>query len=167
MSDPQIYIRIALWSQVVASIVFLGVLVLIWVRWILPVVMAAQERSNRQIAEAERHRDEVKGALVTLQEAIETARHDATLIAQRAEQHAAREREATIAEATESGERALRDAAGELGRARAAAKQRLRDELVMRALEIARGEAAARVGPSLDARLIDGLVGSLHERAHG
>ncbi len=37
-----------------------AVLVYMWFRWILPVVMAAQERSNRQIAEGERHRDEVK-----------------------------------------------------------------------------------------------------------
>ena len=38
-----------------------------WFRWLLPVFMAAQERSNKQIAEAERHRDEVKAALETLQ----------------------------------------------------------------------------------------------------
>ena len=63
MNDAQFYIKIAIWSQVVSSIIFLGVLAYMWFRWILPVVMAAQERSNRQIAEAERHRDEVKGAL--------------------------------------------------------------------------------------------------------
>ena len=63
MSEAQLYIQIAVWSQVASSIVFIAVLVYMWFRLIMPVLMAAQERSNRQIAEAERHRDEVKGAL--------------------------------------------------------------------------------------------------------
>ncbi|MFZ1017526.1 MAG: hypothetical protein WAN39_06585, partial [Candidatus Cybelea sp.] len=103
MSDSQLYIQIAVWSQVASSIVFIAVLVYMWTRFIKPVLMAAQERSNRQIAEAERHRDEVKGALTALHEEIRSAGRDAELIAQRAELHAAREREAVLAEATESG----------------------------------------------------------------
>ncbi|HEY2474733.1 MAG TPA: hypothetical protein VGI19_08005 [Candidatus Cybelea sp.] len=167
MSESQLYIAIAVWSQVASSILFIAVLVFIWFRWLMPVLMAAQERSNRQIAEAERHRDEVKGALGALREAIESAGHDAGLILQRAELHAAREREAALKEATDSGERTLREAQGELGRARAAARQRLRDDLVERALKIARSDATQRVGPSLDGRLIEEFVGSLQEGARG
>ena len=70
-----LYISIAIWSQVISSVVFLAALVYMWSRWILPVVMTAQDRSNRQIAEAERHRDEAKAALQTLREDIEGARH--------------------------------------------------------------------------------------------
>lgn len=167
MSDAHIYIKIALWSQVVSSVVFLGVLAYIWFRWIQPVVMAAQERSNRQIAQAERHRDEVKNALGALRTEIESANRDAKLIVQRAELHAAREREATLKETTEAGERAVRDAQGELERARAAARLRLRDDLVTRALEVARGDAARRVDAALDTRLIERFAGSLQEGAHG
>ena len=63
MNGEQLYLQIAVWSQILSSVVFIAVLVFMWVRWIMPVVMAAQERSNRQIADAERHRDELKGAL--------------------------------------------------------------------------------------------------------
>jgi F0F1-type ATP synthase membrane subunit b/b' len=167
MNDAQFYIKIAIWSQVVSSVIFLGVLAYMWLRWILPVVMAAQERSNRQIAEAERHRDEVKGALESLHEQVETARHDAGLIEQRAGARAEHERAALLQEATEAGERALADAGRELERARIAAGQRLRDELVERALRVAREEAARRINPAVESRFIEGFTGSLEGAPRG
>lgn len=167
MSQEQLYVEIAIWSQAASSILFIAALVFIWYRWLLPVLMAAQERSNRQIAEAERHRDEVKGALDSLREEIASAERDAALIAQRAELHAQRERESLLDETTGAGERALQEARGELDRARDAARRRLRDDLVAQALTIARGDAAARVGPSLDARLIEHFVDSLRGSAGG
>ena len=167
MSDAQLYIRIALWSQVVSSVIFVAALVWMWFRWIVPVVMAAQERSNRQIAEAESHRDEVKAALESLRAEIETARHDATLIEERAGVRAEHERQAALQEATEAGERALADAGRELERARAAAQQRLRLELIERSLRTAREEATRRIGPELDAHFISGFAGSLESPSHG
>lgn len=167
MNDLQFYIRIAIWSQVISSVVFLGVLVYIWSRWILPVVMTAQARSNRQIAEAERHRDEAKAALETLREDIEGARHDAKLMEQRVSERADHEREALLQETTEAGERGLAEAGRELERARAAARQRLRDDLLESALRLARQEAAQRVDAALDARLVDRFAGSLEGIAGG
>lgn len=167
MNDAQFYIRLALWSQIVSSAVFIGVLVYIWVRWITPVVLAAQDRSNRKIADAERHRDEVKGALEALRAEIETARHDSALIAERAAGRAAHERELLLKEAAEAGERALADAGRELERARAAAQNRLRDEILTRALDLAREEAKARVGPELDARFVESFAGTLEHAARG
>lgn len=166
MSDAQ-YVHIALWSQIISSIIFIGVLVFMWYRWIVPVVLAAQERSNRQIADAERHRDEVKGALEALHAEIETARHDSELIAERAANRAQHERELLLKEAAEAGERALTDAGRELERARAAARHRFRDEILARALDLAREEAKARVGPELDARFIEGFAASLEPAARG
>lgn len=167
MNGAQLYLHIAVWSQVVSSIVFIAVLVFMWFRWLLPVFLAAQERSNRQIAEAERHRDEVKAALETLRSEIATAQHDARLIVARAGDHGEHERQALVAEATDAGERALRDAGRELDRARATARQRLRDELLDRALRLARDDAKQRLDAAGNARLIDSFVGSLHEVAHG
>jgi F0F1-type ATP synthase membrane subunit b/b' len=167
MSEERLYLEISIWSQVVSSILFLGALVFIWNKWIQPVVMAAQARSNAQIAESERHRDEAKGALGALRQEIDSARRDADLIEQRAELHAQRERESIIKDATEAGERALRDAGGELERARSAARLRLRDELLDRALEIARHDAVRRVDSALDSRLVERFVGSLEEIAGG
>lgn len=166
MNDAQLYIRIAIWSQVVSSVFFIAVLVLAWFRWFLPVIMGAQERSNKQIAEAERHRDEVKAALETLSSQVEGAHRDAELIVQRATEHAEHERESVLEDCREAGERTLQDAGKELARARAAAQRRLRDELLTRALRAAREDAVRRVSPALDERLIEGFVGSL-ERARG
>lgn len=166
MSDAQLYLRIAIWSQVISSIVFIAVLVWAWFRWFLPVIMSAQERSNKQIAEAERHRDEVKAALEALSSEIGSAHHDAELIVQRASEHAEHERQSALLECNDAGERALQDAGKELARARTAAQRRLRDDLLARALRVAREDAARRVTPALDERLIDGFVGSL-ERAGG
>jgi F0F1-type ATP synthase membrane subunit b/b' len=167
MSEERLYLEISIWSQVASSVLFLGALVFIWNKWIMPVVLAAQANSNAQIAQSERHRDEAKEALVTLREEIDTAQRDALLIGQRAEVHAQREREAMLEEATEAGERSLRDAGGELERALAAARLRLRDELLERALQIARHDAVARIGPAVDSRLVERFVGSLEKSAGG
>ncbi len=167
MNDSQLYFHIAVWSQIASSVFFIGALVYAWSRWLLPVFLAAQERSNRQIAEAERHRDEVKGALEALREEIGSARHDAQLIEQRAGQHAEHERELSRKDATEAGERALADANRELERARAAARQRLRDEMLGAALRLARESAMERVGPDLDARFVDRFTDSLEPVARG
>lgn len=167
MSDANLYFEIAVWSQVVSSIVFLAALVFMWSRWLMPVFLSAQERSNRQIAEAERHRDEVKAALETLSSEIQTARHDAELIVQRATDHAEHERQTLLSETNDAGERSLQNAGQELDRALAAARGRLRDDLLERALRLARADATLRVGPALDARLIDNFVLSLEGTAHG
>ncbi len=167
MNDARLYLEIALVSQVVSSIVFIAALVYAWIRWMLPVVLAAQERSNRQIAEGERHRDEVKGALEALRGEIETARHDAELIERRSTERGEHERRLMLAEATEAGDRALADAGRELDRARAAARARLRDEIVARALELARDDAKRLVNPALDARFVERFIGSVEPAARG
>lgn len=166
MTDA-LYIEISIWSQVVSSIVFIAALVYAWRRWLMPVFLAAQERSNAQIAEAERHRSEAKAALDLLREEIQSAGHDADLIAQRANAQAEHERQATIADANEAGERVLDDARKELGRARAAAAVRLRSELVAQALQVAREDATRRVGAAVDARVIDRFIGSLERVGNG
>lgn len=158
------YVQVAVWSQVVSAIFFIAVMVYIWQRFLLPMVFAAQEHSNRQIAEAARHRDEAKAALDALKGEIEGARHDAGLIRERAEAHAQRERQATLAETEESGERLVRNAEGELARARDAARVRFRGELVRKALATARAEAQRTIDDLANARLIDSFVDVL-ERA--
>lgn len=167
MSDGQLYLYIAVWSQIASSIVFIGALVFVWFRWILPLVMAAQARSNRQIAEAERHRDEMKGALEAVHAEVETARHDVRLIEERASARADHERQLLIDEARAEGERTLADASRELQRALAAARQRLRDEMLERALQFARKDAMERVTPDLDARFVERFAGSLEAAPRG
>ncbi len=166
MSQNSIYVQIAIWSQVASSVLFLCVLVWLWFKFLQPAILAAQERYNKQVAEAERHRDEAKATLDLLQNEIEGAAADADLIKTRADAQAARERDAVVAETREAGERALRDAQAEFARTLATGRERLREELLVKALSTARSEALRRVDATVNARLVDRFVGSL-ERDDG
>jgi len=161
MSDAQFYVQVASWSQVAASILFIAVLVWLWLRFIQPAILAAQERANKQIAEAERHRDEANAMIDLLQSQVDGAGHDAEAIKERAKAQAQREYEAAIAEAKEAGERALASAHGELPRARAAAREQLRVELLDKSLTRARSDAKRRVDAGTNARLVDQFLASL------
>jgi F-type H+-transporting ATPase subunit b len=161
MSDPQFYVRIALWSQVVAAVLFICFLVWLWTKFLQPAVLAAQERQNKQIAEAERHRDEAKAMLDLLRTQISGAERDAEAIKGRAVAQAKREYDAAVAEATEAGERAMTNAKGELERARASARDQLRHEILDRALAQARRDAQRRVDAPTNARLVGDFLGSL------
>jgi F-type H+-transporting ATPase subunit b len=160
------YDAIATWSQVISSLLFLVVLVYLWIRFIAPAVLAAQENANRRIAETERHRDEAKAALEILSEAIEGAKRDAKAIVVRAEDQASHESQVALDDARGAGERALRNAEGELDRARTAARETLRTELLDRALEIAHGEAKRRVDAGVNTQLVNHFLASL-ERGSG
>lgn len=166
MNPDAFYVQVAVWSQVVSAVLFLCVLVWFWFKFIQPAIMAAQERHNKEIAEAERHRDEAKATLEMLQSEIESAGHDAGLIKERAGAQAAREYETTVAETRDAGERALRGAQAEFARALQSARDRLRVELLDKALARARDEASRRVDASANARIVDRFVVSL-ERTDG
>ncbi len=160
------YVAIAEWSQVASSVLFLAVLVWMWIKFIQPAVLAAQAAQNARINEAERHRDEAKSALEGLHGEIGLAQQDALAIKDRIAAFVAAEREAILREAREAGERALRDAEGELARARAAARVQLRDELVAKALGLARDTAARRMDAAAEKKLASSFVQSL-ERSGG
>jgi F0F1-type ATP synthase membrane subunit b/b' len=159
------YQAIAEWSQVASSLLFLGALVWLWIRYIQPAVLAAQVAQNARIAEAERHRDEAKAALKGLQREIEAAQRDALAIKERVTALMSGERETLLREAREAGERALRDAQAELPRARAAARAQLRDELIEKALAGARDIALRRVDAGANRKLVGSFVGSLARRS--
>ncbi|MBV9718973.1 MAG: hypothetical protein JOZ77_06620 [Candidatus Eremiobacteraeota bacterium] len=164
MRSSDFYVQAAAWSQVIASILFMAILIWLWFRFIQPAIMAAQANNHKQIAEAERRRDEAKATIELLKNEAEGASHDAELIKERALAQAARESELATLEARSAGERALVNAQAEFERARASARERLRDELAAKALTRARSEAVRRVDAGLDARLVDELIGSLERR---
>ena len=159
------YEEIAKWSDIISAILFLAVMVWLWMKYIAPAVLTAQANQNRLLAEGERHRDEAKAALELLRQEIDGAKHDAQLINQRANDQAKHEAEVIVTEAKEAGERVLRNAQGELERARIAAREQLREELAAKALELARREAENRVDGGVNARLVDGFVASLEHGA--
>ena len=155
------YDAIAMWSQVVSSIAFLFVLAWLWNRFVQPAVIAAQESNNRSIAEGERHRDEAKAKVEELRAGIGDAQRDADLIRKRGEDAAKREYDASVADATESGERTLRNARGELDRALTGARERLRQDLVGKAFALARGDAERGMDRAVNERLVEEFVASL------
>jgi F0F1-type ATP synthase membrane subunit b/b' len=155
------YTAIAEWSQVASSILFLGVLIWIWMKFIQPAIIVAQQNQNAKLAEAERHRDDAKSTLDSLQGELGNAQRDAEAIKERVAAQAAAERQAVLREAREAGDRAVRNAAGELARSRAAAREKLRDELLERALVLARAEAEERVDQRVNHELVTSFLGSL------
>ncbi|HEX8805766.1 MAG TPA: hypothetical protein VF741_02410 [Candidatus Aquilonibacter sp.] len=159
------YEEIAKWSDIISALLFLAVLVWLWFRYIQPAVLAAQERSNELIKVAERHRDEAKAAIDLLHHGIEGAQHDAASIRERVQGRAQREADAMVAETKATGERALRNAQGELERARVAARQELRDEFAERALDLARSQAQAHVDGALNGKLIAAFMASLDRKS--
>jgi F0F1-type ATP synthase membrane subunit b/b' len=155
------YEAVALWSQVLSAILFIIVLVWIWIKFIQPAVIVAQQNANAQLAEAERHRDEAKAQLESLRGEIDNARREAAAIRQRVEAQAKAECEGMLDEARRAGERSIANAHGELGRSRAAAREQLRDELLDKALTLARAQAHERVDERVNRELVSSFVTTL------
>jgi F0F1-type ATP synthase membrane subunit b/b' len=159
--QSDLYVKIAIWSQVVSALLFMCVLIWLWFKYIQPAILTAQDRQNKQIAEAERHRDEAKAMLDLLRNDIESASHDAEAIKTRVDVQAAREFEGIVTEAREAGEHGVRGAQASFSGMLAAARDRFRGEMLDKALARARIEATSRVDDALDARLVDGFAASL------
>jgi F0F1-type ATP synthase membrane subunit b/b' len=158
MSDA-FYESVAVWSQIVASVLFIVALVVLWQRYIAPAVLASQARKNAELLEAEKRRDDARAAVEEAQAELTRADGDVRTIAQRAEADAARIRAKILADAQIEGERLLRGAEGELERARAGAREQFRADLLERAMQIAR-EAAVRVDDGTNRRLVGDTVES-------
>jgi len=165
MNSSDFYVQLAAWSQIAASVLFIAVLLWLWVKFIQPAIMAAQANANRQIAEAERHRDEARAALDMLKTATNGASHDAVLIKERAAEQAQREHDAAIAASNEAGERALANARGEFERSLQSARHQFRDEILGKALDRAREESIRRIDAAADSKLVDAFVASLERNA--
>jgi F-type H+-transporting ATPase subunit b len=159
------YDAIAFWSQIAGFVLFAIFVVWGWSKWLTPAIAASQRASNERIALAERRRDEMQAALKLLDGEIEGARRDAEAMKVRVAERARLDGEQIIAEAKESGERTVRNAQGELGRAREAARADLREQLASRALEIARGEAASQLDAAGDARIVSEFIGLIERGA--
>ncbi|MGC2128607.1 MAG: F0F1 ATP synthase subunit B [Candidatus Aquilonibacter sp.] len=152
------YDAIAFWSQIAGFALFVACFIWVIAKWITPAVSAAQKAGNERIALAERHRDEMRAAVESLRHEMEGANRDAQTIVERAKERAEHEREAIVAEAREAGERMVHNAQGELARARNAARERMREDLASKALDIARQSATQRIDAAVNSRLLAEFV---------
>jgi len=152
---------VALWSQVLGAIVFLIALILLFRKYLVPAVEANEKARNAEIAQAEARRERVRAEAAAARGEVESAQRDAAEIRARVNVIVNREREHLLAEAKADGERMVRNAEGELERARMAARDRLRIELIEKALLQARAQAASRVDERTNARLVNETVADL------
>lgn len=155
------YEQIAIWSRILGTLVVLWLIYYSFVRYIVPAIAQAQEAKNAEIALAEHRRDAARTEVDRAISALTEAARDAEAIRKRVADEAHREREKALAEAREAGERALSNAAGELDRARFAARDRLRVELIEKALQKAREDANARIDNAKNAEIVSRFVGTL------
>ncbi len=153
--------EIALWSQVVSSVLFFFAVIYLFVRFVLPAIARQQEAKNAEIADNERRRDRATELAAQAERELTEADVAAASILERGARDALHERERIVAEATAEGERVVRNAQAELGRARYAARDRLRAELIERALDVARQTAASRIDGETDRTLIDGVLAAI------
>lgn len=159
------YEAIAFWAQIFGFVAFVAFMIWAWGTWLTPAIAAAAKASNERIAEAERHRDEMNGAVEALKSELEGARRDAETSKGRAADRAVYERDAILADAKEQGERSLANAGGELNRLRMEARAKMREQLAERALEIARSQAQSRMSSDTNKTLIESFVHSLEHGA--
>jgi F-type H+-transporting ATPase subunit b len=141
--SEETYQAIAVWSEVVASALFILTMAWIFRKWIAPGVTAAEERKNAELLEAERQRNDAREEVSEAQKRLDRAQLEVKAIEERAHRDARSERDRILAEARVEGERVLHNAGGELARGRAAGRGVFRDELLEDALRIA-GERASR-----------------------
>ncbi|HEY6237515.1 MAG TPA: ATP synthase F0 subunit B [Candidatus Elarobacter sp.] len=160
-SNNTFFVQIALWSQVAGSVAFLIVLILLFRKYLIPAVDANEKARNAQLAEAEARRTRIQTEAAQARGEIEVADRDAAEIRTRVVRVIERDHAHAVAEATAEGERLVRNAEGELERARLAARDRLRIELIEKALAKARAQAAGRVSDAVDKALVDKTVADL------
>jgi F-type H+-transporting ATPase subunit b len=154
MDNNGFFEAVALWSQVAGAVAFLVVLILLFRKYLMPAVKANQDARNAEIAEAEARRERINAELAQARGDLTGADEDAVEIRARIAVVETREREKFLADARHEGERLIVNAQGELERARLAARDRLRIEMIEKALVVARAEAARRVDGATEERLV-------------
>lgn len=147
------YEHLAVGSQIAASILFIVVLVYLYRRFLAPAVVASQAKKNAELSEAEQRRDASKAEVGLAQREAKVADDDVAAIVGRGRADAAQTRARIVREGRAESERLVRNAEGELERGRLAARERLRGDLLERAIAIAR-RAALQVDDTTNRRLV-------------
>lgn len=152
------YEAISIWSRIISTIVFVGVLHWVFRKFLLPALASAQDARNETIAGAERRRAAARAKAEDARRDLAEADVDSVGIVGRAEEQSRHERTRLLADAEETGRRVVRNAEGELERALYAAREQMRTEFVNKALERAEAEATRKVDATLNARLVEDFV---------
>ncbi len=155
------YETIAVWSRIISTVLVLGLIYWIFRRYLAPAITSAQQARNAEISSAEGRRDTAKAEIETAKRELDQAKREAATMRENGTHTGERERTRLVADAEEAGKRSLRNAQGELARQRAAARDRLRFELIDRALARARADATLRINAGANLRLVEATVSRL------
>jgi F-type H+-transporting ATPase subunit b len=161
------YDAIALWSQVVAAVVFAALVITGFMRFLTPTIERMTEAKNTEIRENEQRRDEAARNVAKARAEIEEAAGDAVRIKEHIERDARREAAIIVATAHSEAQRLVRNAHTEYERSRASSRDRLRIEMIEKALASARKTVAARVDEKVEATLVGRFINELERKGDG
>ena len=155
------YEAVALWSQVVAAVLFAAIVIWGFHKFLSPAINAATATKNEEIRALERRRDDAKQSVEAALTEVGNDEGDAQRIRERIERDGEREAGALVSEAKAEAERLVRNANGELDRARLAARDKLRIELIEKALNLAHRQAAERIDERANQALVRRFIDEL------
>ncbi len=155
------YEAIALWSQVVAAVVFAALIVVGFIRFLTPTIARMTAAKNDEIRESEKRRDEAVQRARAARSEIAEATTDAARIKEHIERDARREAAIIVATAHSEAQRLVRNAHADYERSRAAARDRLRIEMIDKALAAARKTVLARIDEKAEATLVGRFIDEL------
>lgn len=159
--------QLAIYSQFAGAIIFVIVAVWLFRTFVLPALEKYQAAQNALLSEAEARREKMKADVGAARGEVEIAGREASAIEQRATADAATEHDRVVAAAKDDAARIVRNAEGELERARMSARAALREELVRKALESARTAATARVDAQTNSRLVGTTIDNVERERAG
>jgi F0F1-type ATP synthase membrane subunit b/b' len=148
------YEVIAQYSEIVGGFAFLIVMIWLFAKFALPAVRAGEVSRNADLVNAESRREQLRLDVSEARAEVEAASRDALAIHARSETDARHEHEQILTDARREGLRLLQNARGELDRGRIAAKDKLRIELIEKALNRARVLATEQLSDESNAKLV-------------
>ncbi|HTX04042.1 MAG TPA: hypothetical protein VMD07_10205 [Candidatus Acidoferrales bacterium] len=160
------YVAIALWSQVIAAVVFAALIVIGFIRFLTPTIQRMTAAKNDEIRENEKRRDAAVQRVAAARAAIAEATADAARIKEHIEHDARREAAIIVATAHSEAQRLVRNAHADYERSRVAARDRLRVEMIEKALASARRTVLDRIDEKAEATLVGRFIDEL-ERKEG
>jgi F0F1-type ATP synthase membrane subunit b/b' len=149
------YEVIAQYSEIIGGFAFLIVMIWLFAKFALPAVRAGEVSRNADLVNAEHRREQLRLDVSEARAEVEAASRDALAIHARSETDARHEHEQILTDARREGLRLLQNARGELDRGRIAAKDKLRIELIEKALNRARALATEQLSDESNAKLVN------------
>ncbi len=161
------YEAIALWSQVVAAVVFAALIVIGFMRFLTPSIEHMTAAKNDEIQQNEKRRDEAVQRANAARAEIAEAATDAARIKEHIERDSRRDAAIIVATAHSEAQRLVRNAHAEYERSRASSRDRLRIEMIDKALSAARKTVLARIDEKAEVTLVGRFIDELERKGDG